>query len=213
MIAQTDIQAAISAAVRRVATVFESLPEDGTRKLIALAGPPAAGKSTLSEAISAAFPEAVFAPMDGFHLDNSILEDRGLLHRKGAPETFDAEGLLSACRRLKAGGEVIWPGFDRTRDISIACRYVIPASAKVVIVEGNYLLLDRPVWRELQSLWDASVFLTAPLDELERRLIRRWTDHGLSESDARDRAMSNDIPNARLVVRESSPADCTVGAG
>ena len=181
------------------------------RQLIALAGPPAAGKSTIAEAVLHAVQGRGVAAgslaMDGFHLDNTVLSDRGLLARKGAPETFDLAGFRAMVERLQGGEEVIAPTFDRAVDKSIAGSVVIPTAAQVIVVEGNYLLLDEPGWRDLAGFWDQAVFLDVPIDELERRLIERWLSYGLTQEEARARAMSNDIPNARRVVEHCVPAD------
>ena len=181
------------------------------RQLIALAGPPAAGKSTIAEAVLHAVQgrgvAAGLLAMDGFHLDNTVLSDRGLLAQKGAPETFDLAGFRAMVERLQGGEEVIAPTFDRALDKSVAGSVVIPTAAQVIVVEGNYLLLDEPGWRDLAGFWDQAVFLDVPIDELERRLIERWLSYGLTQEEARARAMSNDIPNARRVVEHCVPTD------
>ena len=81
------------------------------------------------------------------------------------------------------------------------------ASARIRIVEGNYLLLDEPGWRDLARHFDMTVFLEVPERELERRLVQRWLDHGHDAQAARARAQANDIPNARRVAAGSRPAD------
>ena len=177
--------------------------------MVALAGPPGAGKSTLADVLVRE-RDALVVPMDGFHLDNRILDARGLRARKGAPETFDAAGFLALLRRVRGGEDVVAPVFDRARDLAVAGASHVPARAKLVVVEGNYLLLDRPVWREMAALFDLTVLLSPPMAVLEERLVRRWLDHGLAPGDARARAMGNDIPNARTVLRESAGAHLTI---
>jgi pantothenate kinase len=186
------------------------------RTLVALAAPPAAGKSTLAEVlrgeIDARLGEgsAIVVPMDGFHLDNAVLESRGLLARKGAPETFDAAGFVALVGRLRRESEVVVPLFDRDRDLSVAGAAVVRPGHRVILLEGNYLLLDRPPWDGL--VWDLSIWIDAPRDELERRLIARWLGYGLDPEAARARALGNDVPNARLIVAHSRAADLVVPA-
>jgi pantothenate kinase len=178
------------------------------RLLVAIAGPPGAGKSTLAEALVAQLgAQAALVPMDGFHLDNAILDARGRRAAKGAPDTFDAGGFEAALHRLKAGGEVIVPVFDRTLDVSRGSARVVGSEARVIVTEGNYLLLRDAPWNRLHALWDVTAFLDVPMAELERRLIARWLDHGLDEQAARARALGNDIPNAWRVVEGSAPAE------
>src|SRR6056297_25740 len=141
----------------------------GRRLLAAIAGPPGSGKSTLAEAVVARLGEgAALMPMDGFHLDDRLLEPRGLLPRKGAPETFDFDGFEHALRRVASEPLVVLPIFDRTREIAIAGAQEIAEDTKIVVVEGNYLCFSESPWDRLLPLWDVSAFLDVPEDELER---------------------------------------------
>jgi fructokinase len=181
------------------------------RVLVAVAGPPGAGKSTLSDALRTALigqgHSAAVVPMDGFHLDNAVLSDHGLLARKGAPETFDVAGFIALVRRIAAREQVYYPVFDRTRDISIAGAAELSPETRFVIFEGNYLLCDVPVWRELHPLWSATISVDPGEEEISARLLARWLHHGLSEDDARARRDRNDLPNARFVQANSIAAD------
>lgn len=202
----------------QIETSFETLveralaaPRTGRRRVIAMAGAPASGKSTLSDKLASALTDAgsptQVVPMDGFHLDNPILEARGLLDRKGSPETFDANGMAALVPRIKNETEVFYPTFDRARDIAIAGSGVVDASSDTVIVEGNYLLYDAPVWCDLLTHWDLSIRLDVPVSLIHERLIARWLDHGLSRETAEIRASQNDLPNARLMSNHSLLAD------
>lgn len=202
--------------VNAVSERIHALLATRARVLVAVAGAPGAGKSTfaaeLVRRLNAQRTASVIVPMDGFHLDNAVLDARGLRRRKGAPETFDAAGFLHLVRRLTEGEEVIAPIFDRGRDISVAGAQVVPESARVVVVEGNYLLFDEDPWRDLAPLWDLAVRIEVPLEELRRRLIQRWLDHGLSHAAARARAEGNDIANAARVLAHALPATLTLGS-
>jgi pantothenate kinase len=193
------------------------LPDKGDeRYIIAIAGAPASGKSTLADALADALilagTSACVVPMDGFHLDNSILETRGLLHRKGAPETFDVAGFTRMVKALKPREEVVIPTFDRARDIAIAGARVIGAETDVIVVEGNYLLFDDPAWKGLAQHWSMSVCLDVPIDVLRQRLVQRWLDHGLDAQHALQRAEANDLANAQRIVDQAIRADVTVNS-
>lgn len=181
-----------------------------SRVMIAIAGPPGAGKSTFAETLLPLLPEgaAAIVQMDGFHFDNAVLEARGLYARKGAPESFDFGGLRHLLERLRtADEEVAVPRFDRTADLARAGAGIVTPDVKFVLVEGNYLLLDESPWYGLAPLFDFSVFLDVPRGELARRLVQRWVDRGLSAEAARERAFSNDMANAERTLAARRQAD------
>lgn len=131
-------------AVRRA----QVLAEQGGRRLLGVAGPPGAGKSTLAAGLAAALgPLAVLVPMDGFHLASNQLHRLGLADWKGAPETFDAAGLVALLRRLRSTeDEVVYaPTFDRDLEEPIAGAIAVPRTVPLVVIEGNYLLHDPAV--------------------------------------------------------------------
>jgi len=184
------------------------------RKLIAVAGAPASGKSFLGAALRAALRRdglrAELVPMDGFHLDNRLLDARGLRARKGAPETFDVAGFIALIQRLRTESEVVYPLFDRARDLSIAGAGVLSPDCEMVIVEGNYLLFDEKPWSDLASLWDFSIWLDTPEETILQRCLARWLAHGLDLEAARLRAEGNDLANARRIIAAHLPADMTL---
>lgn len=182
------------------------------RRLIALAGPPASGKSTLAETLAETLPNACVVPMDGFHLDNRILAAQGLTGRKGAPDTFDVAGFHHLLQRLQRDDDVFYPIFDRARDCAIAGAGLVTTGIETVVVEGNYLLLDAPMWRDLADLWDFAVFLRVPEDLLQARLMQRWHDHGFSAQAAHDKIETNDMPNARTTAAQLMTPDLVLEA-
>ncbi|MDC0948811.1 nucleoside triphosphate hydrolase [Gammaproteobacteria bacterium] len=196
--------------------------EDATRWLVAIVGPPAAGKSTISDQFCESLNRlsgreaAVVVPMDGFHLDNALLEAAGTIDRKGAPWTFDVDGFASLLQRIRqpiSDQPVLAPLFDRAADLSRASARAIQPWHRFVIVEGNYLLLDESPWSGLHGLFDTSVSLDVALEVLEQRLVQRWLDHGLDGDAARRRAEHNDLPNARRVLSHSRTADFVLRCG
>ncbi|TDT77093.1 AAA domain-containing protein [Litoreibacter halocynthiae] len=186
-----------------VLTLINGLPTKSRRHLIAVAGPPASGKSTLAEQLADILPDAAVVPMDGFHLDNDVLSERGLLGRKGAPQTFDALGFVDLVKALREPATVSYPTFDRIRDCVVPDGGEVKADCKTVIVEGNYLLLDSAPWNQLHKLWDVGIFLDVPPEMLRERLLQRWRDHGYSEAEALTKAELNDLPNAQVVMQSA----------
>ncbi|WP_226780931.1 nucleoside/nucleotide kinase family protein [Oceaniglobus trochenteri] len=187
------------------------------RHLIAVAGAPASGKSTLAERMAHDLTRlgrpACMVPMDGFHLDNAILDARGHRPRKGAPHTFDARGFARMLDDMKSGGTVYYPLFDRARDLSVACAGVVGNDTELVVVEGNYLLYDHPDWRDLAALWSLSVWLDVPQDTLRARLMQRWREQGLDGETAFAKVRENDLPNADEIIAHRLPATVTVTSG
>lgn len=186
-----------------------------SRFIIAIAGPPGAGKSTLADALREELmrrgEKAEVLPMDGFHMDNGILEARGLLARKGAPETFDIRGfadIVAAVR--KADQDVLVPVFDRSREIAIASARAILPDTRFILAEGNYLLLNEQPWSRLKDSFDFSIFVGPSVEVLEQRLRDRWVGYGLDEAGIMAKLYENDLPNGKRVVENSSGADISI---
>lgn len=187
------------------------------RVIVAVAGPPGAGKSTLAEALVDRLNgedagSAAVLPMDGYHFDDMILVPRGLRPRKGAPETFDAPGFAHMLMRLRenAEPEIAVPVFDRSIEIARAGARMIETSIRYVIAEGNYLLLDEDRWRDLHRHYDMTVMIEEPEDVLRARLEDRWK--ALSPEERAWKLDGNDLPNGRRVVENSIAADFIVTA-
>ncbi|WP_435140243.1 hypothetical protein [Pseudopelagicola sp. nBUS_19] len=191
-----------------------TLPRSSVRKLIAIAGPPAAGKSTIAAQVKQllefkGYPTG-FVPMDGFHLGNKELKNRKLMAFKGAPETFDHEGLAATVRRLKLGLTVTIPLFDRKSDRTMPEAATVTEEEKYVVIEGNYLLFDEPEWKGLAAYWDYSVFIEEHVEELTKRLHKRWIDNGFEVAEVLKRTEENDLPNALRVLEKRLPSHRTI---
>ena len=181
------------------------------RFLTALAGPPGAGKSTLAAALVDALGQGAKAvPMDGFHYDDRVLIARGARDRKGAPDTFDAQGFFHLLRRLRTEAEVAIPLFDRDLEISRAGADIVMPEDRLLVVEGNYLLLNEAPWPEAAPLFDLTVWIDVPEAELDRRLLSRWAHYGKTPEQARAWIDGNDMPNIRRVTQNSRAADVVV---
>jgi pantothenate kinase len=185
------------------------------RFIVAIAGPPGAGKSTLADALHAELTQrgekSAVLPMDGFHMDNGILEERGLLKRKGAPETFDVRAfidIVSAVR--KADEEVLVPVFDRSREIAIASARAVATETRIILAEGNYLLLDEAPWSRLNGMFDLSIFVGPPYAVLEERLRQRWIHYGLDAAGIEWKLYGNDLPNGKRIIDNSRKADIAI---
>ena len=192
----------------------------GGRALLGIAGVPGAGKSTLAAALVGELERrhgpgwAAQVPMDGYHLADVSLERLGLRDRKGAPETFDALGYAALLRRLRqdVDRDVYAPGFERTLEQPLAGAVVVPAGVRLVVTEGNYLLLDRPEWREAREALDEVWFVDGDDEVRMERLVARHVEFGKSPEHARAWIASVDEPNAAAVRAVAGAADRTVVA-
>jgi pantothenate kinase len=198
--------------VGEIADLVLGRAADAARFIVAIAGPPGAGKSTLADALHeelvARGETSAVLPMDGFHMDNGILEERGLLKRKGAPETFDVRGFLDIVTAVRrADEEVLVPVFDRSREIAIASARPIAPDTRFILAEGNYLLLDETPWTRLAPLFDLTVFVGPTYAVLEERLRQRWVHFGLDEEAIQWKLYGNDLPNGERICNGSRTAD------
>ncbi|BBI49415.1 nucleoside triphosphate hydrolase [Vreelandella olivaria] len=186
--------------------------EGASRYLVALAGPPGAGKSYRSAQLCAAINQhlpgqAGLVPMDGYHFDNAVLGEQQV-PVKGAPHTFDVEGLRCDLERIRqAIHPVAVPVFDRPLDLARAGGRLITLEQRIVIVEGNYLLLDRSPWRELRPLFDWTLFIDVDDVVLVERLVNRWLEMGQDRTGALERTHHKDMLNAQLVKSCCLPPD------
>ena len=208
--------------------------------LVAMAGAPGVGKSTAVIRIQAMLHVAaitsVVVPMDGFHLSNAALSDLGLSHRKGAPETFDVDGLAAMLTRVSAGsrpkgvvrpGEhrseaeerspgvtagphgTVWaPVFDRSIEAAVAGSIAVDPGVQVVLVEGNYVLMDVEPWLKVSSQFDVRAYLQHADDVVRvNHLIARHVANGRTLSEATEWVMRSDEANARTVEQSRQSGD------
>ena len=189
----------------------------GARVIIGLTGSPASGKTTLAEQLVARLglelgPEQVaHVPMDGYHLADVTLEHLGLRDRKGAPATFDAHGYVALLRRLRENADpVIYaPGFDREIEQPIAGSIAVPQSVRVIVTEGNYLLLDSP-WTGARALVD-EVWYCRPDENVRlERLLARHVRFGKTPDQAVAWIASTDAPNAASIAATADLADLVI---
>jgi pantothenate kinase len=191
---------------------------DGRRAILGVAGPPGAGKSTLAQALTAAVCErrpggAAYVPMDGFHLADEQLARLGLLDRKGAPESFDVNGYAAILERLRADDDdiVYAPGFERELEQPIAASIAVSSGARLIVTEGNYLLVPDAGWSRVRAALDEVWY--CQLDDATRveRLIARHVEFGKTPADAVAWVERRDEANARLVRASRDRADLIVG--
>ena len=204
-----------------------SLASGGGRAILGITGAPGAGKTTLAEELVAAIARSspgwvAHVPMDGFHLADAELVRLGLCDRKGAPDTFDALGYAALLRRLREDRDAVVyaPGFERVIEQPIAGAVPVPREARLIVSEGNYLLVDEPRWTRVRSLVDEVWYVEVEPAERLRRLVERHIRFGKDETTARAWASGTDELNAEVVVATRNRADllvpssvmCQVGA-
>jgi pantothenate kinase len=194
------------------------LAVDG-RAVLGVVGCPGSGKSTFVDRLVVSLgarveggPAAVaHVPMDGFHLADQALDRLGLRHRKGAPETFDAAGYAALLRRLRTetATTVYAPAFERDLEQPLAGAIAVPPSVRLVVTEGNYLLLDGP-WSAVRGLLNEAWFVQVGDETRVRRLVARHERFGKTHQEAVDWVRTVDQPNAELVHPTAGLADLVV---
>jgi pantothenate kinase len=191
--------------------------EKGRRVMIAIAGAPGSGKSTIAERVVEQLNgkgdiSAALFPMDGYHYDDAVLEDIGRRPFKGAIDTFDAHGLRHMLKRLKANENdvVAVPVFDRSIEIARAGGRLIPQSVDIIVCEGNYLLASQSPWDLLKPIFDLTVFVDVDEADLRNRLQDRWRGFGLAEAEITRKVEENDLPNGLSIIATSSEPDLRV---
>jgi len=197
-----------------------SLPAGKKKHLVGIAGAPGSGKSTLSHAVVRRINElagseaAALLPMDGFHFYKRELDKmpdpKEAYARRGAHWTFDADAFVACVRKVAATGEASVPSFDHGVGDPVPDDIHIKLSHKVVVVEGNYVLLDIEPWHQLRSLFDDTWFVDVPLDAAMDRVFKRQTSIGLAPEVSRGRIAGNDRPNGELINESKKHAKVIV---
>lgn len=199
--------------VEMAQALLDASRHDGRRRILGITGEPGAGKSTLTaHLVEALGPQLACAvPMDGFHLADAPLRRLGRLSRKGAPDTFDADGYVHLLDRVAAarpGERSIWaPSFERDLEQPLAGALEIPSHVALVITEGNYLLLDTEPWRQVREMLDQVWYVTVDQAVRHERLIARHERFGKDPDAARAWALGPDEDNARLIAASAARAD------
>mgnify|MGYP001423362355 CR=1 FL=1 len=169
----------------------------GERRVLGIVGAPGAGKSTVCAALEEQLGDgAVIVGMDGFHLDNPVLEARARRQAKGAPDTVDVPGYVTYA-----------PRFDREIETSVGSAVPVVNTIPLVVTEGLYLLHDDGGWEQVRPLQDEVWYLEVPTEERQRRLIGRRIGHGDSVADATDWVLRVDQANADVVEASKRNAD------
>ncbi|WKX70552.1 nucleoside/nucleotide kinase family protein [Streptomyces sp. XD-27] len=206
--------------IGEVAADAWALGGGASRRVLGIAGPPGAGKSTLARALVAELARrygpdaAAYLPLDGFHLSNAQLERLGLTARKGSPPSFDVWGYAALLRRVveEPGREIYVPDYDRTLHEPVAARHRVAPGARLVVTEGNYLACDEPGWRDARRLMRGLWYLEAPDEVRHTRLVERQRAGGRNEGEARAWVAGNDQPNGELVKGSRDRCDRVLGA-
>lgn len=187
------------------------------RKILAIAGGPGTGKSTLAALLVARLAgndprQAALVPMDGFHMRHAKLEALGLAADKGAAHTFEGEAFLAFVRTLRAAEmTVIVPGYSRAVEDVVENAGRVSPEVKLLVIEGNYLLLPEEPWLRLKALFDLSVYLEVPREVVRARLLKRHAEHGLfSEERNREHVERVDLGNYDLVTPSRERADLAI---
>lgn len=206
----------------RVLAAAARIVRPGQRRyMLGITGVGGSGKSTLAARLAAEIearqPGSVqVIGMDGFHWPNAVLAARGLSDQKGGPLTFDVAAFTRVLRAARGGvSPLTIPVYDRQTHEPLwsmdapdgAARAVeLRKSTNIVVVEGNYLLFDKPPWRDVAASLDACWYLDTPAKQVRDWLIARHVAGGRSYEQARAWYERVDRANARKIMASQSRA-------
>ena len=194
--------------------------EKGGRLLVMLAAPPGAGKSTLLSFLEKlcqgdeTLCDLQTIGMDGFHRRQEYLQSHfvqrngkqiSMVEIKGAPITFDLETLTDRVKKVASGAVCGWPVYNRMLHNPV--ENAVTVRKNVVLLEGNYLLLNEDGWRGLSAYADCTISVSAEAEMLRKRLIDRRGKTGVDAEAATRFVDFSDMPNVRLCLEKTLPAD------
>jgi len=199
--------------------------QSGKRQLVAVAGPPGCGKTSFATLLVAlmnaerAAEIAVLMGLDGWHYANTYLEAHTLCcgpeiltlrQIKGAPQTYDVASAHACLERARSGETVKFPVYSRERHDPLPDRGIIAPHHRIVVVEGNYLLLQEEPWRQFHPLFDLCVLLTAPRPALLEALRQRHLRGGKTVAATEQQIARVDLPNIANVLNNSIRPDVLI---
>ncbi|MBN9306893.1 MULTISPECIES: nucleoside/nucleotide kinase family protein [unclassified Devosia] len=191
----------------------EALLAQPGRRVLGIAGGPGTGKSTMAQRLAAELGGvAAYVPMDGFHMKHAKLESLGTAADKGMPHTFEGAAFADFLMQLKAAtADLAGPGYSRKIEDVVDEAFVVPATTRLLVVEGNYLLLATAPWWRVRPLLDRAIFLAVPRELVRARLMKRHAEEGLF-TEARNRAHIErvDLVNYDTVMRSRPRADIAI---
>ncbi|HVY50263.1 MAG TPA: nucleoside/nucleotide kinase family protein [Devosia sp.] len=200
-------------ALTRLRSEAEALLAKPGRRVLGIAGGPGVGKSTLAqELVKALGPIAAYVPMDGFHMKHAKLEALGIAADKGMPHTFEGAAFADFLARLKdATQDMRGPGYSRKIEDVVENAFTVPSTTRLLVVEGNYLLLATAPWWRVKPLLDRAVFIEVPREKVRARLMKRHAEEGLfTEERNRAHVERVDLSNYDTVMRSKPRADIAI---
>jgi pantothenate kinase len=187
------------------------------RTILGVAGGPGVGKSTFARELVARLNDeeagaAAYVPMDGFHMKHAKLEEQGIVADKGMPHTFEAQAFVDFLLRLKGARETTFgPDYSRKIEDVVDDAIVIDGATRLLVVEGNYLLLDDGPWAKVKALLDRAVYVEVPRETVRARLLKRHAEEGLfTEEHIRRHVETRDLVNYDLVSTTKQRADLAI---